>query len=101
MKLHVSSFNNKLCKIYQNRAVRHIQTSPSRLISMNLCLLTLVYLRYQAVLQVMSIIINPVIMNVIAYVNEYKFVLFTSSVFEPSFLSPEFHHLKLTLKTMI
>ena len=40
-------------------------------------------------------------MNVIAYANEYKFVLLTSSVFEPSFLSPEFQHLKLTLKTMI
>ena len=34
---------------------------------------------------VISIIINPVIMNVKAYANEYKFVLLTSSVFEPSF----------------
>ena len=30
---------------------------------------------------VISIIINPIIMNVIAYANEYKFVLLTSSVF--------------------
>ena len=34
---------------------------------------------------VVSIIINPVITNVKAYANEYKFVLLTSSVFEPSF----------------
>ena len=51
---------------------------------------------------VISIIINLVIINVIAYVNEYKFCfLLTSSVFELSFLSPEFHYFKLTLKTMI
>ena len=61
----------------------------------------IMHLMIQMNATVISVILNPVIMNVKAYANDYKFVLLTSSVFEPSFLSPEFHHLKLTLKTMI